>query len=524
MAAENQQTPEGSAPLARIESLENSLSSIQETLRTLVGDNNEASGSSVSGMFSAPEHQGGQAAVPPAPSFLRVQNHIPPTSMAGSTNHPMPGFLAPHTSPPTWLENLFGPQADAWKNAPPPTISGENLAITIFVSSLKNTENLSKQTLKAFQRPPQNTRKVVIATNIAEASVTINGIVYIIDCGFVKLKAYNPSSGIESLVVVLVSQASATQRAGRAGRVRSGKAYRLYTEDAYHDLEKKTCPEMQRSDLAPVVLQLKSLGIQNVLRFTFLSRPPAQCMVRSLELLNALGAIDNNCDLSSPLGIRMAELPVSPMLAKMLLFSGDFECSEEALVITAMLQLENVFITPYNKSKAASLAKLKFSVYEGDHLTLLNVYRAFIRNKKKSKWCHANFLNFRALNHAVKIKEQLQAILKRYKIPIISCEGDDEKIRKCIVAGLFANAAKYHPNGEYRTIRDEHPLHIHPQSVLATETYPPKWVVFSQVLLTAKEYMKYITVIDSAWLLELASHYYEFGTERSIMSKRAKLE
>jgi len=168
-------------------------------------------------------------------------------------------------------------------------------------------------------------------------------------------------------------------------------------------------------------------------------------------------------------------------------------------------------------------AKLKFSVHEGDHLTLLNVYRAFIKNKKNSKWCHENFLNYKSLSHAVRIKEQLESILKRFQIPIVSCNGDDEVIRKCILSGFFANVAKYHPLGEYRTIRDNHSLHIHPQSVLATET-PPTWVVFNQVLLTGKEYMRDVTVIDPEWLLELAPNYYEFGTERSIMSKRARLE
>ncbi|XP_065064224.1 probable ATP-dependent RNA helicase DHX35 [Rhopilema esculentum] len=377
--------------------------------------------------------------------------------------------------------------------------------------------------LKVFQRTPHNTRKVVVATNIAEASITINGIVYVVDSGFVKLKAYNATSGIESLVVVPLSKASAEQRAGRAGRVRAGKAYRLYTEDSYLDLEKRTCPEMQRSDLAPVIIQLKSLGISNVLRFPFLSRPPAQCMVRGLELLYALGAVNESGDLTDPLGLRMAELPVGPMFAKMLLNSGEFGCSEEALQIAAMLQLENIFIIPHNKRKAADHAKLKFSVHEGDHLTLLNVYRAFVKYNKNSKWCHENFLNFKALSHAVRIKGQLEAIMKRYKVPVVSCEGDDEKIRKCILSGFFANVAKYHPAGEYRTVRDDHSLHLHPQSVLSTET-PPQWVVFNQVLLTGKEYMRDVTVIDPDWLLELAPHYYEYGTERSVMSKRARLE
>lgn len=128
-----------------------------------------------------------------------------------------------------------------------------------------------------------------MATNIAEASVTIEGVVYVIDCGFVKMKGYSPATGLESLVVTPVSQASANQRAGRAGRMRSGKVYRLYTEDSYTKLSPTNIPEMQRSNLSGVLLQLKALGIDNVLRFPFLSPPPAKSMSRGLELLFALG-------------------------------------------------------------------------------------------------------------------------------------------------------------------------------------------------------------------------------------------
>ncbi|CAG2237850.1 DHX35 [Mytilus edulis] len=180
----------------------------------------------------------------------------------------------------------------------------------------------SSEQMKVFERTSRNIRKIVIATNIAEASITINGIVYIIDCGFVKIKAYNPTTGIESLVIIPVSQASANQRAGRAGRVRAGKAYRLYTEESFQKLPLATVPEMQRSDLAPVVLQLKALGIINIIKFHFLSPPPAQNMVRGLELLYALDAIDEDCNLTSPLGLQMAEFPLTPMFSKMLLESG----------------------------------------------------------------------------------------------------------------------------------------------------------------------------------------------------------
>lgn len=255
-----------------------------------------------------------------------------------------------------------------------------------------------------FKPTPHNTRKVVVATNIAEASITINGIVYVIDCGYVKLRAYSPKVGVESLLVVPVSQASANQRAGRAGRVRSGKVYRLYTEHDFLALNPATVPEMQRCNMASVLLQLKCLGIDNILRFNFPARPPAQSMIRGLELLYALGALDKHGKLVDPLGTNMAEFPTDPMIAKMLLSSGEFECSEEILSIAAMLQIQNIFLSPSKQKAAADNAKRKFSVYEGDHITLLNVYEAFLKCNKSSRWCHEHFLNYKGLSRAVKIR------------------------------------------------------------------------------------------------------------------------
>ncbi|KAL4234591.1 ATP-dependent RNA helicase [Mactra antiquata] len=377
--------------------------------------------------------------------------------------------------------------------------------------------------MKAFERTPKNCRKIVIATNIAETSITINGIVYIVDAGFVKIRSYHPKTGIESLITVPISQASANQRAGRAGRVRSGKAYRLYTESDYDKLEKSTIPEIQRTDLAPVILQLKALGIANVLRFHFLSAPPAQNMVRGLELLYALGALDDNGNLTSPLGLRMAEFPLTPMFAKMLLVSGDYGCSEEMVTIAAMSQIQNVFVSPSGQKHASDRMKKKFSVEEGDHVSLVNVYRAFIKYSKSPRWCHENLLNYKGLIRATEIREQLIRMIKKFNIPLISCEDNIETLCKCITTGLFANAARYHPTGEYRTIRDDHTLFIHPTSVLYTEL-PPKWVVFNEVIQTSKYYMRDVTVIKPEWLQELAPDFYQYGTEREIAAKRARLD
>ncbi|XP_022448120.1 probable ATP-dependent RNA helicase DHX35 isoform X2 [Monodon monoceros] len=381
----------------------------------------------------------------------------------------------------------------------------------------------SFEQMKVFERVSRTVRKVIVATNVAETSITISGIVYVIDCGFVKLRAYNPRTAIECLVVVPVSQASASQRAGRGGRSRSGKCYRLYTEEAFDQLPQSTVPEMQRSNLAPVILQLKALGIDNVLRFHFMSPPPAQSMVQALELLYALGGLDKDCRLTEPLGMRIAEFPLNPMFAKMLLESGNFGCSQEILSIAAMMQIQNVFVVPSNQKSQAIRVHRKFAVEEGDHLTMLNVYEAFIKHSKNSLWCQEHFLNYKGLVRAVTVREQLKKLLVKFQVPKKSSEGDPDPVLRCIVSGFFANAARFHSTGAYRTIRDDHELHIHPASVLYAEK-PPRWVIYNEVIQTSKYYMRDVTAIESAWLLELAPHFYQQGTHLSLKAKRAKVQ
>jgi ATP-dependent RNA helicase DDX35 len=307
-----------------------------------------------------------------------------------------------------------------------------------------------KDQFKAFGRTPDETRKVVVSTNIAETSVTIMGIVYVIDCGFAKIKAFSPKTEIESLMVVPISQSSAVQRAGRAGRIRSGKVFRLYTEEAFMSLEETTPPEMQRVNLSSAVLQLKALGIDNIVRFDFISRPPSENLICCVELLYALEALDRECKLTDPLGLQMAEFPLNPMFAKMLLESEKLGCSEEAVTIAAMLQVQNVFQQLPWKKREVEKSKRKFMVYEGDHLTLLNVYRAFEKFGKSSQWCGNNHLNYRGLVHASSICQQLKSLLERFKVKMVSCGDDASAVQRCIVAGFFSNAAQLHHSGEYR--------------------------------------------------------------------------
>ncbi|KAG2687764.1 hypothetical protein I3760_09G066000 [Carya illinoinensis] len=192
-----------------------------------------------------------------------------------------------------------------------------------------------------FSPTPRGKRKVVISTNIAETSLTLEGIVYLVDSGFSKQKFYNPISDIENLVVAPISKASARQRAGRAGRVRPGKCYRLYTEEYFSkEMSAEGIPEMQRSNLVSCVIQLKALGIDNILGFDWPASPSPEAMIRALEILYSLGILDDDAKLTSPAGFQVAEIPLEPMISKMILSSNELGCSEEILTIAAVLSVQ----------------------------------------------------------------------------------------------------------------------------------------------------------------------------------------
>ncbi|KAF9628920.1 ATP dependent RNA helicase [Lasiodiplodia theobromae] len=376
------------------------------------------------------------------------------------------------------------------------------------------------QQMYVFEPTPENTRKVIVATNIAEASVTIEGIVYVIDCGYVKLRAYNPNTGIETLTATPVSKASATQRAGRAGRTKPGKCYRLYTEQAFASLPEATVPEIQRSNLAPIILQLKALGIDNIARFDYLTPPPAELIIRALELLYSLGALDDYAKLTKPLGTRMAELAVEPMMAKALLSAQGFGCLSEMLSIAAMTSLQgNVWFSHEGQKKAQESARRKFAVEEGDHLTLLNVYHAFVtKGKKDAKWCRDNYLNFKSMARALSIRNQLRRYLERLGInveeslassAVLRVGGPDkaEQIRRCLTTGFFAHAARMQPDGTFRTIDGGMTLHAHPTSLMFNRK--ADWVIFHEIMETAnKTFIRDVTKIEKGWLLEYAPQYY----------------
>ncbi|KAL9617841.1 MAG: hypothetical protein Q9160_007391 [Pyrenula sp. 1 TL-2023] len=364
---------------------------------------------------------------------------------------------------------------------------------------------------KIFEPTPPNARKVVLATNIAETSLTIDGIVYVIDPGFAKENDYKSQTDMESLIVTPCSRASAGQRAGRAGRVGAGKCFRLYTKWAYqNELDENTTPEIQRINLNSALLLLKSLGINNLLDFDFMDPPPADHIIRALEQLYALGALNNAGQLTK-VGRQMAEFPTDPKFAKSILAADKYGCVEEVLSILSMLgEASALFYRPKDKKIHADSARARFTVKDGgDFLTLLNIWNQWVDSDFSYVWARENFLQPRSLNRARDVRDQLARLCDRVEVGIASCGANNlQPIQKALTAGFFPNAARLQRGGDsYRTIKTGQAVYLHPSSVLMEVN--PKWVIYYELVLTSKEYMRSNMPLQPEWLMEVAPHFYK---------------
>ncbi|GFP86763.1 probable pre-mRNA-splicing factor ATP-dependent RNA helicase [Phtheirospermum japonicum] len=370
---------------------------------------------------------------------------------------------------------------------------------------------------KIFEPVPLPARKIVVSTNIAETSLTIDGVVYVVDPGFAKQKVYNPKSRVESLLVSPISKASAHQRSGRAGRTRPGKCFRLYTEKCFNDeriVPSETYPEILRSNLANTVLTLKKLGVDDLVHFDFMDPPAPETLMRALEVLNYLGALDDDGNLTW-LGEVMSEFPLDPQMAKMLIVSPGFNCSNEILSISAMLSVApNPFLRPKEAQKDADEAKARFAHVDGDHLTLLNVYHAYKHNNEgdQPQWCCDNFINHRAMKSADSVRMQLARIMARFELRLCSPGFNDRdyyvNIRKALLAGYYMQVAHLEQAGHYLTVKDNRVVNLHPSSCLDCK---PDWVVYNEYVRTSRDFVRTVTDVRGEWLVDIAPHYYDMS-------------
>ncbi|KAI5717670.1 hypothetical protein M8J77_009415 [Diaphorina citri] len=376
---------------------------------------------------------------------------------------------------------------------------------------------------KIFQKSNDGIRKCVVATNIAETSLTVDGIMYVVDGGYCKLKVYNPRIGMDALQIYPISQANANQRSGRAGRTGPGQCFRLYTERQYkEELLITTVPEIQRTNLANTVLLLKSLGVQDLLQFHFMDPPPQDNILNSLYQLWILGALDNTGALTQ-LGRQMAEFPLDPPQCQMLIVSQSMQCSQDVLTIVSMLSVPSIFYRPKGREEEADAVREKFQVPESDHLTFLNVYNQWKQNKYSAHWCNEHFIHVKAMRKVREVRTQLKEILIQQKMKLVSCGTDWDVIRKCICSAYFHQAARLKGIGEYVNCRTGMPCHLHPTSALFGMGFTPDYVVYHELIMTSKEYMQCVTAVDGQWLAELGPMFFSVKeTGKSGSTKRRK--
>lgn len=368
---------------------------------------------------------------------------------------------------------------------------------------------------KIFEPTPSNSRKVVLATNIAETSITIDGIKYVIDTGYVKENVFNPTTGMESLVVVPCSRASADQRAGRAGRLGPGKCYRLYTKWSFqNELPENGTPEILRANLSSVILLLLSIGVNDLVNFDFMDPPSHQALIRCLEILYALGAINAKGQLTET-GQKMSSFPMDPMFCKAILASASFGVVSDVLSIISMLtESSSLFYRPKDKREQADKMKEKFFHEDGDQLTLLNIWNQWQDSGYSSLWCEDHFLQYRTLKKIREVRNQLEKLCKRVVDsvePKVSPtqETDVIQVQKALVSGFFPNIARLSKMGNnYVLIKKRQTVYIHPSSRLFAVKPPPKLVLYHELVLTSKEYMRNCMIVDEKYIDELAGHYY----------------
>ncbi|KAK1161997.1 pre-mRNA-splicing factor ATP-dependent RNA helicase PRP16-like [Acipenser oxyrinchus oxyrinchus] len=380
---------------------------------------------------------------------------------------------------------------------------------------------------KIFQKAPDGVRKCIVATNIAETSLTVDGIMFVIDSGYCKLKVFNPRIGMDALQVYPISQANANQRSGRAGRTGPGQCFRLYTQSAYkNEMLTTTIPEIQRTNLANVVLLLKSLGVQDLLLFHFMDPPPEDNMLNSMYQLWILGSLDNTGGLT-PTGRLMVEFPLDPALSKMLIVSCDMGCSSDILIIVSMLSVPAIFYRPKGREEESDQVREKFAVPESDHLTYLNVYLQWKNNNYSTIWCNEHFIHAKAMRKVREVRAQLKDIMVQQRLSLVSCGSDWDVIRKCICAAYFHQAAKLKGIGEYVNVRTGMPCHLHPTSSLFGMGYTPDYIVYHELVMTTKEYMQCVSSVDGEWLAELGPMFYsvkQANKSRQENRRRAKEE
>lgn len=364
------------------------------------------------------------------------------------------------------------------------------------------------QQAKVFRSTPQNTRKVILSTNIAETSITVPGVRYVIDSGLQKVKAFNSKIGFESLEVAPISQSNADQRTGRAGREGPGKCWRMYQEGIFRSLDVSAEAEIKRVELSQAILILKARGVDDVLNFEYIEPPTRDALIRALEHLYSLGALNDSGKIT-PIGTSMSVMPLPPALARVLLAASKEDCVSEIIDIVSCLSVDRVFLDKHDKREEIAESRKKFESPEGDHLTLLNVLRAYSELKEGlARWCDASFVDKRSLEIVINVRKQLTQYALRAGLNQASHSGTTatpEQVLKAFLAGFIGQTAFLSPDGSYRTTIGNKAVSIHPASVLYGKKVEA--IVYHESIFTSRLWVRGVSRVEGKWIRDVAPHW-----------------
>jgi len=361
---------------------------------------------------------------------------------------------------------------------------------------------------------PHAARRIVIATNVAETSLTVPGIRYVIDAGTARIKRYSYRSKVEQLPIEAVSQAAANQRAGRCGRVADGICIRLYDEADFAARPKFTDPEIMRSSLAGVILRMQSLGLGSVEDFPFLEAPPKRAIADGWQLLNELGASDEQ-NVITPIGHELARLPLDPRIGRMILAARDRQALAEVLIVASALSVQDVRDRPIEHQQAADQAHVKFDDEKSEFLGTLKLWAWLeqsrgghgehrISSRKHEQLLRENFISPRRVREWRDIYSQLLSVVTEHGWRLNTSAPTFEQLHLAILAGLLGNIGlKSDEDESYLGARGIR-FWRHPGSRLSKK--PGKWIVAAELVETTRLYARGIANIDPKWLPSLAGH------------------
>jgi len=428
------------------------------------------------------------------------------TIFAIHSSEPMPGDILVFLTGQETVESLLALVTE-YSLSLPPTLP-KILCLPLFAALPQTAQQL------VFSPPPPKTRKVILATNIAETSVTVPGVRFVIDSGKHKTKQYRPALSLESLLVKPISKSAAIQRKGRAGREALGKCYRLYTEQSYLNMEMFNIPEVLRCDLSHAILTMKARGVGDVLGFAWLDAPPRGSVEKALLGLYQFGALTETGGVSE-IGRQIARLPLSVQLGRVLIAAAEseFDCVGEVIDVISCLSVENVFlnISSEEKKEEAAAARRELWRREGDHLTLLATVTGFVAEKADRRgWAERRFVSHRAMRAVMDVRKQLRALCVKDGTLDVNQEEAKEggivsaekgvSVLKAFLRGFAMNTARLMPDGSYKTLVGNQSVAIHPSSGLFGERREA--VVYNEFVFTNRCYARGVSAVQMDWVGE----------------------